>query len=110
MHEVERHYTHGQLERSILKALEGAGKILGDSVWMTWRRSMSFISAVSRRLASEYGCRVIGLDLTEEYSNVAEALGTRLGLQDLIPYGRGMRWRCRLMIRALMLFGHNTYR
>ena len=56
---------------------------------MTWRRSMSFISAVARRLASEYGCRVIGQDLTEEYCNVAEALGTRLGLQDLVSFRTG---------------------
>ncbi len=28
MQKVERHYTHGHLENSILKALEGAGKNL----------------------------------------------------------------------------------
>jgi MPBQ/MSBQ methyltransferase len=43
----------------------------------------------SQRLASEYSCRVIGLDLTEEYCRAAEALSTRLRLQALVSYRTG---------------------
>ena len=118
MHEVERHYTHGQLERSILKALKGAGKNLErlslddlapiDEFHIRGREATRELAeeigldeekhvldvgcglgGPSRRLVSEYGCRVMGLDLTEEYCRVAEALSARLGLQDLVSYRTG---------------------
>jgi SAM-dependent methyltransferase len=118
MHEVERHYTRGQLERSILEALERAGKDLErlslddlapiDEFHIRGREATKELAeeigldaeklildigcglgGPSRRLASEYGCRVIGLDLTEEYCRVAEALSTRLGLQALVSYRTG---------------------
>jgi MPBQ/MSBQ methyltransferase len=118
MHEVERHYTRGQLERSILEALERAGKDLErlslddlapiDEFHIRGREATRELAeeigldaeklvldigcglgGPSRRLASEYGCRVIGLDLTEEYCRVAEALSTRLRLQALVSYRTG---------------------
>jgi ubiquinone/menaquinone biosynthesis C-methylase UbiE len=118
MHEVERHYTRGQLERSIFEALESAGKDLerlslddlapidefhirgreatkevAEEIGLDAKKLVldigSGLGGPSRRLASEYGCRVIGLDLTEEYCRVAEALSTRLGLQALVSYRTG---------------------
>jgi MPBQ/MSBQ methyltransferase len=118
MHEVERHYTRSQLERSILQALEGAGKdlerlslddlapidefhIRGRAATRELAQEIGLdrqkrvldigcgLGGPSRHLASEYGCRVIGLDLTEEYCRVAEALSARLGLQDLVSYRTG---------------------
>jgi MPBQ/MSBQ methyltransferase len=47
------------------------------------------LGGASRRLASGYSCRVIGLDLTEEYCRAAEALSTRLRLQALVSYRTG---------------------
>jgi len=118
MREVERHYTHGQLERAIFEALKGAGKdlegltlddlapidefhIRGSEATRELAREVgleagkhvldlgSGLGGSSRRLASEYGCRVTGLDLTEEYCRVAEALSARLGLQDLVSFRTG---------------------
>lgn len=40
----------------------------------------------SRLLASEYGCRVSGIDLTAAYCDVARALGDWVGLSDLVDY------------------------
>jgi MPBQ/MSBQ methyltransferase len=118
MHEVERHYTRSQLERSLLEALERAGKdferlslddlapidefhIRGQEATKELAEEIGLdaeklvldigcgLGGASRRLASEYGCRVIGLDLTEEYCRVAEALSSRLGLQALVSYRTG---------------------
>jgi MPBQ/MSBQ methyltransferase len=110
MHEVERPYTRGPLERSTLGALERAGKDLErlsldgfapiDEVHVRGREATKAPAAESgldaetlardigcglggpsRRLAAVYGRRVRGLDLTEADCRVAEALSTRLGLR-----------------------------
>ena len=47
------------------------------------------LGGASRFLAAEFGCRVTGLDLTEEYCRVAGMLARRLGLDDLISYHCG---------------------
>src|SRR6202048_3245006 len=40
----------------------------------------SGLGGPSRYLAANYGCRVIGIDITEEYCRIASVLAARLGL------------------------------
>ena len=118
MHNVERHYNHGDLEQTILLALERAGKyvehltlddlapidefhIRGPEATKEMAEEIglgpamhvldvgSGLGGPSRRLASNYGCRVTGLDLTEAYCRLAEALSLRLGLDRLVSYRTG---------------------
>jgi SAM-dependent methyltransferase len=49
----------------------------------------SGLGGPSRRLASNYGCHVTGLDLTEAYCRFARALSIRLGLDHLVSYRTG---------------------
>ena len=44
------------------------------------------IGGASRYLASKYGCHVTGLDLTDEYCQVAQSLSDRLGLASRVNY------------------------
>ena len=118
MHNVERHYNHGDLEQTILLALKKAGKDvdqltlddlapidefhirgpeatremaeeIGLGAGMQLLDIGSGLGGPSRRLASNYGCHVTGLDLTEAYCRVAEALSIRLGLDHLVSYRTG---------------------
>jgi len=115
---VEQHYSLDDLEQTILQALEKAGKdidqlILDDlaqidefhirgpeatkemaeeiglDAGMQILDVGSGLGGPSRRLASNYGCRVIGLDLTDAYCRVAEAFSRRLGLDHLVSYRTG---------------------
>jgi MPBQ/MSBQ methyltransferase len=47
------------------------------------------IGGPSRYLASKFGCRVIGLDLVEEYCRVADSLAKRVELDKLLTYRQG---------------------
>lgn len=49
----------------------------------------SGIGGTSRCLAKEFGCRVTGIDLTEEYCQVASMLTEKVGLDGLIDYQQG---------------------
>jgi ubiquinone/menaquinone biosynthesis C-methylase UbiE len=49
----------------------------------------SGLGGPSRQLATAYGCRVTGIDLTEEYCVVANALAARLGLADRVRFQHG---------------------
>ena len=49
----------------------------------------SGLGGPSRYLAANDGCRVIGIDITEEYCRVASALAARMGLEDRVEYRRG---------------------
>ncbi len=118
MLKVEQHYSLGDLEQTILLALERAGKdldqltlddlaqidefhIRGPEATREMAEEIgleegmqildvgSGLGGPSRRLASSYGCRVTGLDLTEAYCRVAEALSIRLGLDHLVSYRTG---------------------
>jgi MPBQ/MSBQ methyltransferase len=49
----------------------------------------SGVGGPSRYIAQEIGCRVTGLDLTEEYCRAAQMLAMRIGLSDLVTYQQG---------------------
>jgi ubiquinone/menaquinone biosynthesis C-methylase UbiE len=115
---VARHYTHGSLEPAILEALTAAGKDLDrlvpadlapvDEFHIGGRQATADLAAqvafgsglhlldigcglggASRYFAHERSCRVTGIDLTEEYVHVAEALARRVGLEVRASYRHG---------------------
>lgn len=115
---VAAHYGHQDLETAILEALIAAGKDLDrlrpedlapiDEFHIRGRKATqelasqlhieetmqvldvgSGLGGASRYLAREFGCRVTGLDLTEEYCRVATMLARRLGLDSLVSYRHG---------------------
>lgn len=47
------------------------------------------IGGTARCLAHEFGCRVTGIDLTEEYCRAAEMLSARAGFADRVDYRQG---------------------
>src|SRR5574343_293078 len=49
----------------------------------------SGLGGTARYLAKEFGCRVTGIDLTEEYCQVASMLTAKLGLDGLVDYRQG---------------------
>ena len=116
--EVARHYTSGSLEQRILEALRQAGKDperLGpddlapvDEFHHGGRAATtafaprlelkpgmrvldigSGIGGPARYLAQHYGCRVTGIDLTEEFVTVARNLTRRLALDDKVEFEQG---------------------
>jgi SAM-dependent methyltransferase len=118
MHNVERHYNHCDLEQTILAALKKAGKNIdqltlddlatidefhirgpeatremAEEIGLNDKMQVldvgSGLGGPSRRLASNYGCQVMGLDLTEAYCRFAEAISIRLGLDHLVSYQTG---------------------
>lgn len=115
---VPAHYGRQDLETAILQALLAAGKDLDrlrpedlapmDEFHIRGRQATqelarqiridetmqvldvgSGLGGASRYLALEFGCRVTGLDLTEEYCRVATMLARRLGLDTLVSYRHG---------------------
>jgi ubiquinone/menaquinone biosynthesis C-methylase UbiE len=116
--EVARHYTHGALERTILEALAADGKDVealapsdlsgADEFHLGWRAATtelgrnlglgtgmhvldvgSGIGGPARHFADVHGCRVTGIDLTEEFVEVANALTRRCGLAGLVSFRQG---------------------
>ena len=112
---VTRHYTHGALERAILDALAAMGKdparltpadlapvdefhIGGRQATIDLVERIAVrpgmhlldvgcgLGGASRYLAAERGCRVTGIDLTEEFVAVAGALARHVGLADRVEY------------------------
>ena len=49
----------------------------------------SGIGGPARTLAAEFGCRVTGIDLTEEFCRAAEMLTARLGMGDVVSFHHG---------------------
>jgi MPBQ/MSBQ methyltransferase len=115
---VQAHYTRSGLGSLILAALEQAGKDLNrltpedlapiDEFHIRGRAATlelariarvdstkrvldvgSGIGGTSRCLAREFGCRVTGIDLTEEYCSAAAVLSDRIGLAELVDYRQG---------------------
>ncbi|ATU95568.1 class I SAM-dependent methyltransferase [Phyllobacterium zundukense] len=113
--QVAKHYTHGALERTILEALIASGKDIDtlvasdmsvlDELHLGWRAATvelgknlgvephmrlldvgSGIGGPARYFAETYECRVTGVDLTDEFVEVAEALTSRCGLDDRVSF------------------------
>jgi len=113
-----RHYAHGSLEEAILKALASAGidvnrlsakdlapvdefHIGGRQATIAFaeqfgpRRGMRLldigcgIGGAARYFASEHGCRVTGIDLSDEYVAVANMLAARVGLDKQVTCRQG---------------------
>jgi SAM-dependent methyltransferase len=116
--QVAQHYTHGTLEKSILDALKKAGKdpdhltpadlapvdefhIGGRQATIDFAAQFDIqpgsllldvgcgIGGASRYFAHDHGCRVTGIDLSEEYIRVAQSLAQRVGLDGKVSYQRG---------------------
>jgi len=112
---VTAHYEVGGLAEKLLDALRAAGKDLEhlapgdlaplDAFHIRGRDATRELAALAkldasqrvldvgsgiggsaRYLASEYGCRVAGIDLTEEYCRVATLLSERCGLGALTSF------------------------
>jgi SAM-dependent methyltransferase len=115
---VEAHYTHEDLYAAIMAALVEAGKdparlkpedlapvdefhIRGRPATLELAREIglnegmhvldvgSGLGGASRCLVQEFGCRVTGVDLTEEYCRVAARLARLLGLDSRVSYHHG---------------------
>jgi ubiquinone/menaquinone biosynthesis C-methylase UbiE len=116
--EIETHYTRADLGDVILAALEKAGKdvthltpedlapidqfhIRGRTATLelAWAAGLdaekhvldigSGVGGTSRCLAKEFGCRVTGIDLTDEYCRTAAMLSTKTDLAHLVDYRQG---------------------
>jgi SAM-dependent methyltransferase len=115
---VASHYTHGHLESAILDALRASGKNVdaltaadlsaADEFHIGWRAVTaelavdlqlapgldvldigSGIGGPARYFAETHGCRVTGIDLTEEFVRVASALTARCHLDSLVRFVHG---------------------
>ncbi|CAN5142585.1 class I SAM-dependent methyltransferase [soil metagenome] len=112
---VSQHYTHGSLETAILEALAKSGKDIerlavadlmhADEFHLGWRAATveigkalkltpqmrlldvgSGIGGPARYFGETSGCRVAGIDLTEEFVTVANSLTRRVGLSDRVTF------------------------
>ena len=115
---IQTHYTRADLGEVILATLEKAGKdvnrltpedlapidqfhIRGRAATLELARAArldatkrvldvgSGVGGTSRCLAREFGCRVTGIDLTDEYCRAAEMLSARIGLAHLVEFRQG---------------------
>ena len=112
---VEQHYTRGALASAILELLAGSGKDLdrltsddlaaidefhigGRQATIDFAAQLKFapgshlldlgcgLGGPSRYFALEGGCRVTGIDVTEEYVKVATMLSQKIGLAGRTSY------------------------
>lgn len=115
---IQTHYTRADLGGVILTALEKAGKDINhltpedlapiDQFHIRGRAATlelapaagldaskhvldvgSGVGGTSRCLAKEFGCRVTGIDLTDEYCRAASMLSAKTGLAHLVDYRQG---------------------
>jgi len=115
---IQTHYTRTDVGDAILTALAQAGKdlnrltpedlapidefhIRGRIATLELARAAgldaskrvldvgSGVGGTSRCLASEFGCRVTGIDLTDEYCRAATMLSARIGLAHLVDFRQG---------------------
>ncbi|MFB2562045.1 class I SAM-dependent methyltransferase [Rhizobium sp. IMFF44] len=115
---VASHYTHGSLETAILQTLAADGKDIDNlrirdladvdefhlgrhAATVDFARDLdlsaglrladigSGLGGPARHFADSYGCIVSGVDLTEEFVQVANSLTARCGLEDLVSFRQG---------------------
>jgi len=115
---VERHYTRGTLAEAILELLATGGKELdrlspgdlapvdefhvgGRQATIDFAAQLQFapdahlldvgsgLGGPSRYFALDGGCRVTGIDITEEYVKVAAMLSQKIGLDGRTSYYKG---------------------
>jgi ubiquinone/menaquinone biosynthesis C-methylase UbiE len=115
---VESYYTRGRLEEPILRALTQAGKDVAslthddlsalDEFHVGGRESTQELAALmelrpglhlldvgsgiggpARYFAAEHGCKVTGIDLTEEFVLVAKSLTRRTKLDHSVEFRQG---------------------
>jgi ubiquinone/menaquinone biosynthesis C-methylase UbiE len=113
--QVARHYSRSDLEQAILDALVASGKDItrldpddlapvdefhtgGREATAAFAAETGFaagqhlldigcgIGGASRFFATEHGCRVTGIDLTDDYVQVAATLSRRVGLDGKVAY------------------------
>ncbi len=118
MSSVQDHYTSSDLGDRILAALETSGADMGaltiddlapvDALHIRGREATVELAQMARLdaeqlvldagcgiggtcryLAATFGCKVIGVDLTDEHCSVAEMLSARVGLSQLTEFHRG---------------------
>ena len=70
----------------------------------------SGLGGPSRYLAANYGCRVIGIDITEEYCRIASVLAARMGLEDRVEYRHGDARVLLFPMKRSMARGPSRYR
>lgn len=116
--QVATHYTHGSLLQAILDAVKQMGKdperlaamdlATGDEFHLGWLPATvalakdlglasgmhvldvgSGIGGPARYFAEAHQCRVTGIDLTEEFVQVAAELTRRCGLSDRVSFRQG---------------------
>ncbi len=116
--QVASHYTHGALQQAIFDALTSMGKdidrlattdlVAADEFHLGWRAATTMlakdldlkrgmhvldvgsgIGGPARFFAEAHGCRVTGIDLTEEFVQVATELTRRCRLGDLASFRQG---------------------
>lgn len=121
---VNSHYGRGNLSERILDALRGSGKNIDAlsredlssfdefhvggvketrmlAEQMKLARGMHIldvgcgIGGPARTLAAEFGCKVTGLDMTNEFCVTGEMLTKRLGMSDMVTFQQGTETRCR---------------
>src|SRR5215475_8902905 len=115
---VASYYTRGRLEDAILQALTRTGKDLANlthddlaaldefhiggreatqelATQMDLRPGLhlldvgSGIGGPARYFAAEHGCKITGIDLTEEFVSVAKSLTHRTGLDHAVEFRQG---------------------
>lgn len=113
--QIADQYRHGALERAILDAAAASGMDIDrlncadlsgvDEFHLGWRAATvglagdlnlasdmhvldigAGIGGPARHFAEAYGCRVVGIDLSDEYMQVANALTQRCGLADKVSF------------------------
>ena len=116
--QVASQYASGTLEQTVLAALQRAGKDLGALTvtdlapidqFHTGGRAATLdlarlsecqpemtlldvgggLGGAARTLASEFGCRVTVLDVTDEFCRVGELLTRMVGLSDRVTFSQG---------------------